>query len=648
MIDAWNAHTANPDKNHGHTDPETALEFKSVRSVALAYLKSVYLKPTMTRSTSETSRLRALKTDPVALSLRWLLHELVKTGMITAAGARSLADRPASKDASSQHPLAVVAAEEWPDRRTEGRKLTLEALTQWLAGRARLPYLRIDPLKLDVASLTSIVPYAYAMRTGILPIRSGTSGIVFAVKDPFAMEWLRELEPTLKVPLKRVCANPLDIDRYLVEFYTVARSIKITREESLRAPTGLRNLEQLTELSRAGKLSAEDQHVVAIVDWLLQYAFDSRASDIHIEPRRDTGNVRFRIDGILHDVYQLPAPVMPAITSRVKILGRLDIAERRRPQDGRIRTRSPNGKEIELRVSALPTAFGEKLVLRIFNPDVVVQDFGRLGFSDAEMRLWRGMIDQPHGIVLVTGPTGSGKTTTLYASLKEMATPQVNVCTVEDPIELIDGSFNQMQVQPSIDLTFADGVRALLRQDPDVIMIGEIRDRETADVAVQAALTGHLVLSTLHTNDSPSAVVRLLELGIPAYLIRASLIGVLAQRLVRTLCPSCKTPLAMNSTHWDQLGVGDAVAMPDNVYKAVGCLECRQTGYLGRSGVYELMSIDASLQAAIATNPELVELRKLAIEAGMRPLRHAAAEKVAGGLTTIDEALSLTPDPRDR
>ena len=619
-----------------------------MRSVALPYLESVYLNPTMTRSSSETSRLRALKTDPVALSLRWLLHELVKTGMITATAARSLADRPASKDATSQHPLVVVAAEDWPDRRTEGRKLTLEALTQWLAGRARLPYLRIDPLKLDVASLTSIVPYAYAMRTGILPIRTGTSGIVFAVKDPFAMDWLRELEPTLKVPLKRVCANPLDIDRFLVEFYSVARSIKITREESLRAPSELRNLEQLTELSRAGKLSAEDQHVVAIVDWLLQYAFDSRASDIHIEPRRDTGNVRFRIDGLLHDVYQLPAPVMPAITSRVKILGRLDIAERRRPQDGRIRTRSPNGKEIELRVSALPTAFGEKLVLRIFNPDVVVQDFGRLGFSETEMRVWRGMIDQPHGVVLVTGPTGSGKTTTLYASLKEMATPQVNVCTVEDPIELIDGSFNQMQVQPSIDLTFADGVRALLRQDPDVIMIGEIRDRETADVAVQAALTGHLVLSTLHTNDSPSAVVRLLELGVPAYLIKASLIGVLAQRLVRTLCPSCKTPSAMNSTYWDQLGVGDAVAMPDNVYKAVGCLECRQTGYLGRSGVYELMSIDGSLQAAIATSPELVELRRLAIEAGMRPLRHAAAQKVANGLTTIDEALSLTPDPRDR
>jgi general secretion pathway protein E len=603
----------------------------------------------MSRSSSETSRLRALKSDPAALSLRWLIHELVKTGMITATAGRSAADLPVSKDGTKQHPLVIAAAQEWPDRRSEGRQLTLEALTQWLASRVHLPYVRIDPLKLDVANLTSIVPYAYALRSGILPIKTGAAGILFAVKDPFALDWVRELEPTLKLPLKRVCANPLDIDRYLVEFYSVARSIKITGEErSRRAPSGLGNLEQLTELSRAGKLSAEDHHVVGIVDWLLQYAFDSRASDIHIEPRRDTGNVRFRIDGHLHDVYQFPAPVMPAITNRIKILGRMDVAERRRPQDGRIRTRSPNGREIELRVSALPTAFGEKLVLRIFNPDVAVQDFGRLGFSPAETKIWRGMIDQPHGVVLVTGPTGSGKTTTLYASLKELATPEVNICTVEDPIELVDGSFNQMQVQPTIDLTFADGVRALMRQDPDIIMIGEIRDRETADVAIQAALTGHLVLSTLHTNDAPAAVIRLLELGIPAYLIKASVNGVLAQRLVRTLCPSCKTPSAMSSTYWNQLGVGDTVAMPEQVYKAVGCLECRQTGYLGRSGVYELMSVGATLQSAIAINPELGELRKLAIAGGMRPLRQAAAEKVAMGLTTIDEVLALTPDPRDR
>ncbi len=585
--------------------------------------------------------------EPGSLTLRWLLQELVDAELITAAAARGVVEPARNKDGTSPHPLVVAAAQEWPDRRNESRKLSLEALTQWLAHRAQLPYERIDPLKLDVATMTEVVSYAYAARSGILPLKKGPGGIVFAVKDPFAVDWLHDLQAMLKVPLKRVCANPLDIDRYLVEFYAIARSVKISGQERSRlAPTELGNLEQLTELSRAGKLSAEDQHVVAIVDWLLQYAFDSRASDIHLEPRRDTGNVRFRIDGILHDVYQLPAPVMPAVTSRVKILGRLDVAERRRPQDGRIRTRSPDGREIELRVSALPTAFGEKLVLRIFNPDVVVQDFNRLGFTVPEAKTWRRMIGQPHGIVLVTGPTGSGKTTTLYASLKELATADVNVCSIEDPIEMIDGAFNQMQVQANIDLTFAQGVRALLRQDPDIIMIGEIRDRETAEVAVQAALTGHLVLSTLHTNDSPSAVTRLLELGVPAYLIRSTLIGVLAQRLVRTLCADCKMPVAISAEDWRALGVAGTVPMPAAVYRATGCLECRQTGFLGRSGVYELMAVGVPLQAAITDQPRTEELRALAMAGGMHPLRFAAARKVAAGITTVDEVLALTPDPR--
>jgi general secretion pathway protein E len=602
----------------------------------------------MTKPSATTSRARPNPPDPVTLGLKWLLDELIRADLISVALARQLVEVPPKKDGAPMHPLVVAASQDWPDRRAEGRKLNLEVLTHWLATRVRLPYVRIDPLKLEVATITEVVPYAYALRSGILPIASGPTGVVFAVKDPFAVDWVRDLEPVLKQPIRRVLANPQDIDRYLVEFYAIARSVKITGQERQRvAPTELRNLEQLTELSRAGKLSAEDQHVVAIVDWLLQYAFDSRASDIHLEPRRETGNVRFRIDGILHDVYQLPAPVMPAVTSRVKILSRLDIAERRRPQDGRIRTRSPDGKEIELRVSALPTAFGEKLVLRIFNPDVLVHDFNRLGFTPSEAGLWRRMIGQAHGIVLVTGPTGSGKTTTLYASLKELATAEVNVCTIEDPIEMIDGSFNQMQVQSNIDLNFADGVRALLRQDPDIIMIGEIRDRETADVAVQAALTGHLVLSTLHTNDAPSAVTRLLELGVPSYLIRATLIGVLAQRLVRTLCPECKTPVPLTAAAWEQLGVGAVPAgAPAMIQKAVGCLECRQTGYRGRSGVYELMSVSPALQTVIADKPDLEHLQQLAVQGGMRPLRHAAAEKVAAGLTTIEEALTLTPDPR--
>ena len=600
----------------------------------------------MNRAAHAPSRPKAADSDPHSLTLPWVLAELAKAELISPQAAAQISAVPGGKPGETPHPLVVIAAQDWPDRRTEGQKLSLEVLTRWLAHRARIPYMRIDPLKLDVASITSVVPYAYASRAGILPVKSGSAGVVFAVKDPFATDWIRELEPALKAPVKRVCANPQDIDRYLVEFYAIARSVKIGEERSRVGPAELRNLEQLTELSRAGKLSAEDQHVVAIVDWLLQYAFDSRASDIHLEPRRDSGNLRFRIDGILHEVYRLPAPVMPAVTSRIKILARLDVAERRRPQDGRIRTRSPDGKEIELRVSALPTAFGEKLVLRIFNPDVLLRDFSRLGFSAEEVRLWRAMVGQPHGIVLVTGPTGSGKTTTLYSTLRELATSEVNVCTIEDPIELIEGSFNQMQVQSNIDLHFADGVRALLRQDPDIIMIGEIRDKETADVAVQASLTGHLVLSTLHTNDSPSAVTRLLELGVPAYLVKATLLGVLAQRLVRTLCPHCKAPRDLALASWNELGVGDSVPTPKRIFSPAGCLECRQTGYMGRIGVYELMAIDSALRSAITPGVDSVELRRRALLAGMRPLRHAGAEKVAAGLTSISEVLSLTPDPR--
>ena len=601
----------------------------------------------MTRTGQAPSRTKTETALPTRLSLPWLLTELVAAGLIPPEAPGKLVMPPGKKGTEVPHPLVIAASQDWPDRRHEGTRLTLEALTQWLAHRVRLPYLRIDPLTLEVGKLTEVVPYAYASRAGILPVKTGSQGIVFAVKDPLALDWIRELQPALKVPLKRVCSNPLDIDRYLVEFYAIARSVKLSGEERAQSgPAGLQNLEQLTELSRAGKLSAEDRHVVAIVDWLLQYAFDTRASDIHLEPRRDTGNVRFRIDGVLHQVYQLPAPVMPAVTARLKILGRLDVAEKRRPLDGRIRTRSPDGKEIELRVSSLPTAFGEKLVLRIFNPDVLVRDFHLLGFSDEETRVWNSMIQQPHGIVLVTGPTGSGKTTTLYSSLKQLATEDVNVCSIEDPIELVDGSFNQMQVQPNIDLTFADGVRALLRQDPDIIMIGEIRDLETAEVAVQAALTGHLVLSTLHTNDSPSALTRLLELGVPDYLIKATLIGVLAQRLVRTLCRHCKAPAALTPQQWRELGVGDELPPQATPHRPVGCLECRQTGYLGRTGVYELMPVTNLLRAEMTAKTDLAELRRLATRGGMRSLRMTGAEKVALGLTSLAEVIALTPDPR--
>src|SRR5256714_1369388 len=412
----------------------------------------------------------------------------------------------------AQHPLVSVAEQKWKKGPTP---LTLEALTEWLAKRVGLEYLHIDPLKIDFAAVTDVMSSAYATRFRILPVGVNGKEAVIATAELNVREWEKELAPILKRDIKRVIANPIDIERYQVEFYNLAKSIRSAAKTTTGA-SGLSNLEQLVQLGDK-QLDANDAHIVRNTDWLWQYAFEQRASDIHIEPRRESGIVRFRIDGALHQVYQIPAAVLTPMTSRIKILGRMDVVEKRRPHDRRIKTRTLEQQDIELRLSTLPTAFGEKIVMRIFDPEVLVRDFRELGFSEEDKKRWDEMTVKPNGIVLVTGPTGSGKTTTLYSTLKSLATPEVNVCTIEDPIEMVDPAFNQMQVQHQIDLGFAEGVRALMRQDPDIIMVGEIRDLETAEMAVQAALTGHLVLSTLHTNDAPSAVARLLELGVPPY-----------------------------------------------------------------------------------------------------------------------------------
>jgi general secretion pathway protein E len=440
-------------------------------------------------------------------------------------------------------------------------------------------------------------------------------------------------------------ASPIDINRYLQEFYGVQRSIQLAQDAKTGndSSAAILNFEQLVELGKSGEVGADDRHVVHIVDWLLQYAFEQRASDIHLEPRRDTGHIRFRIDGLMQKVFELPSPVMTAVTARIKILARMDVAEKRRPQDGRIKTRSATGREVELRISNMPTAFGEKVVMRIFDPDLVVKDFAQLGFSPGETASWRGMVERPHGIVLVTGPTGSGKTTTLYSTLKHLATSELNVCTVEDPIEMVSPEFNQMQVHTAIDLDFAAGVRTLLRQDPDIIMVGEIRDLETAQMAVQASLTGHLVLSTLHTNDAPSAVTRLLDLGVPHYLIQSTLTGVVAQRLVRTLCPHCKRRTTQDREAWTVLTHGWEIPLPTQVFEPAGCLECRNTGFMGRTGIYEMMRLSPRLRGLICAQLDLGGFGQAALSEGMRPLRISAADQVAAGLTTVQEILTVLP-----
>ncbi|MFT5934811.1 MAG: general secretion pathway protein E, partial [Hydrogenophaga sp.] len=476
------------------------------------------------------------------LNWRSLVGWLQADRVISAEEAQRTIARCASAH-SAQHPLQRLAVVGMA-RAADGHVLDVESLTQWLAERAGLGYLRIDPLKVDVGKVADTMSAAYAERHKVLPVQVGLAEVVVATAEPFITDWVPEVERQTRKSVRLVVASPQDIARYTAEFFALAKSVRAANKSG--AQGGFGSFEQLVELGRANKqLDANDQSVVQVVDWLWQYAFDQRASDIHLEPRREHGVIRFRIDGVLHPVYQMPAGVMNAMTARIKLLGRMDVVERRRPQDGRIKTLRPGvgaakGDEVEMRLSTLPTAFGEKLVMRIFDPESTVKDLSALGFSPHDAQRWEGLTKRPHGIVLVTGPTGSGKTTTLYATLKRLATEEVNVSTVEDPIEMIEPAFNQTQVQVHLDLDFAQGLRALMRQDPDIIMVGEIRDLPTAEMAVQAALTGHMVFTTLHTNDAPSAIMRLMELGIPPYLINATVLGVLAQRLVRTLCSVCR------------------------------------------------------------------------------------------------------------
>ena len=579
------------------------------------------------------------------LSLKEVLDELVADGLVAKTdGERVSAEARAER--GELHPLVVIANKQLRQLQPPNLVLSLERLTEWLAGKVGLPYLRIDPLKLDIAAVERLLPfvsYEYATRYHLLPIAVDEQRVVFATTEPYLTEWREVLRQTLRKDIERVIANPLDISRYQLEFYGVSRSVRGALRGVLEPASGILNFEQLLELGRRGELSADERPIVQIVDWLLQYAFSQRASDIHLEPRREQGRIRFRIDGVLHAIYQLPPVVMNAVTSRIKILGRMDVAEKRRPQDGRIKTRTPAGREIELRLSTMPTAFGEKCVLRIFDPDTVTKNFSQLGFAPAEETAWRAMITRPHGIVLVTGPTGSGKTTTLYTTLKHLANPEVNVCTVEDPIEMVAPELNQMQVQPAIDLTFAQGIRTLLRQDPDIIMVGEIRDLEAAQMAVQAALTGHLVLSTLHTNDAASAVTRLLDLGVPYYLIQNVLIGVMAQRLARTLCPHCKETGQIDGALWEALIRPWPLPKPVTIRAPCGCPECRNTGYLGRIGLYELLTVTPELRRLFRPNMDADELRRRASARGMRPLRVSAALQIAAGLTTFEEVIQILP-----
>ena len=573
----------------------------------------------------------------------WCLEQLQKDERITERNKLLIQTTHRQREQLKWHPLQWIANFDLVDQSHPQSTLTLNRLCQWIAEKANIPFYIIDPLKADVQALTNVMSQEFAVRNKILAVEIQADKVFIATDQPYKTEWVANLEHSLlPKKIQRVLLSPDQLQRYLVEYYQVSRAVNSSQKANAY-DRDHKGVEALLQLGDTQNPDANDQHIVKLVDWVLQFAFEQGASDIHLEPRKDAGKVRFRIDGVLHTIYKMPANTLTAVISRIKILGRMNVAEKRKPQDGRLKTRTPKGQETELRLSTLPTAFGEKMVMRIFDPEVLVRSFQQLGFEGDLLSDWQALTSHSHGIILVTGPTGSGKTTTLYSSLKQLATEQVNVCTIEDPIEMLEPSFNQMQVNQGIDLGFADGVRALMRQDPDIIMVGEIRDQDTANMAIQAALTGHLVLSTLHTNDAPSSLTRLHDLGIQPFLTAATILGVLAQRLVRKLCPHCKQETFINEQEWKHLTFDYEIEMPNFVFHAVGCEACRHTGYKGRIGIYEFMPLSLESKQLIGANANLNQLRHQAKKEGIEPLRIAGARKVLAGMTTLEEVLRVVP-----
>ncbi len=513
-----------------------------------------------------------------------------------------------------------------------------EELYRHLAELAGLPFADLDPLELDYQAVTESLPGAFAQANGIVAFREDGDSIHIATCNIPTPAQLDDMAHMLRRDIVLYIARPASIDKVIRQFYGLHSSIlAATKQLPSEESVDLGNLERFVDSTADRSIEPTEKPVINAVNHLFQHAFEERASDIHIEPHRENTVVRFRIDGVLHLVYRLPRRLHLTITSRIKMIAGLNIAEKRRPQDGRIRTRF-EGKPVEIRCSTIPVSFGEKIVLRILDPAILMQDLGRLGFTDEDLSRYREMISCPNGLILVTGPTGSGKTTTLYSSLTAISSEQNNITTIEDPVEFVTDDFNQISVQSAIDLTFITALRHVLRQDPDIIMVGEIRDRETAVSAMRSALTGHLVLSTLHTNDSASTVVRLMDMGVEPYLLVSTLRGIVAQRLVRTICPHCRQEYSPDETEIRILGAEPGIRLT----RGAGCRECRNTGYMGRTAIYEVMKVNEQLRRALVEKASLDRVRDIAGRSGMKTLREAAADKVLGGITTVEELIRAT------
>jgi general secretion pathway protein E len=537
-------------------------------------------------------------------------------------------------------PIKTVTQLNLTDASGQGTRIDDFLIARLVAEEAHVPFFKIDPLKLDSEFIEKKISRPFARKNKLIPIQMRDGKLVVAVVNPMDYTALEEYRSIVQLELDIAVSAESDVMYVVNEFYGFRASVT-KAERDLKSGFDLGNLEQFVKLKSATEIEASDQHIVNAVDFMLQHAYDSRASDIHIEPKREYAQIRFRIDGILHEIQRVPRLVNLAVTSRIKTLCRMDIAEKRRPQDGRIKTER-EGKEIELRVSTLPTAFGEKIVLRIFDPDVLIQDLSGLGFYEDELKTFHDWIGRPHGIILVTGPTGSGKTVTLYSALKALSSPEINITTIEDPIEMVWDEFNQTAVQNKIGITFASALRTILRQDPDIIMVGEIRDSETAQNAVQAALTGHLVFSTLHTNDAASSITRLVDLGIQPFLISSTLIGTMAQRLVRKICTECKRNRPLNAEETVMLNLQAPAGKRIIVKEGAGCIRCRNTGYYGRSGIFELMPVDSAIREAIERGDDFLKIKEMGVKRGMKTLRQQALRKLAEGTTTFEEVVSVT------
>jgi len=527
--------------------------------------------------------------------------------------------------------------------RADGRPGGLEedAIFKALAREWDLPYQKIDPLKLDLNVVTTTIPRNFAMKHLVLPIKVEDGILTVATPNPFNMEVLDDVARVTNMRVATTVSSKSDIIKLIDEFFGFKRSIAAAEDLFSTSAIDIGNLEQYVRLKTGDDLPSNDQHIVNAVNHLFIYAFDQRASDIHIEPKREIVLVRMRIDGVLHTVYRLPKKVHNAIVSRIKALSRMNMAEKRRPQDGRIKM-DKGGMEVEIRISSVPVAFGEKMVMRVMDPDTLLQTLDGLGFMNEDFRKFDQFIRMPHGIILVTGPTGSGKSTTLYSALRSISTPENNIVTVEDPIEMIHEDFNQIGVQPAIGVTFGSILKTILRQDPDIIMIGEMRDLDTAENAVQSALTGHLVLSTLHTNDAPSSITRLLDLGVPSFLIQATLVGVIAQRLLRVICEYCKESFTMGANDLRTAGIETGLKGAVTLYRGRGCNRCRQTGYRGRSAAFEVMPYSDAIQKMTTPKTNIANIRIRAKEEGMVTLRANAIQKMLDGVTSYEEVLRVT------